>query len=180
LRSRVCPATENARSLDENYIRGGVNEFGNPLPSNTEARFADFSDRRNNVPYSSAFARITTNIPSLDPPNILTSRNIPSQCLISAPRNMSTDTVVTNSFGNTSEIQSNMPANAIKSNYVTSATAMLPIDTSGGLPTRAGLGAPKTQGPPQGFGALKLGVPKVRRLSGPKGLVPTKLGNPKG
>jgi hypothetical protein len=33
LRSRVCPAMENARSINANYIRGGVKEFGNPLPS---------------------------------------------------------------------------------------------------------------------------------------------------
>jgi hypothetical protein len=37
LRSWVCPAMENARSINANYIRGGVNEFSNPLPSNTEA-----------------------------------------------------------------------------------------------------------------------------------------------
>jgi hypothetical protein len=134
LRSRICPATENACSSDANYIHGGVNESGIPLPSNTEARFADFSGGRNNVPYSSAFARVSTNIPSNNPPNILTSINIPSQCLISAPRNMSTDTVVTIPFGNTSEIRSNMPANAINSNYVTSATAMLPIGTSYEIP----------------------------------------------
>jgi hypothetical protein len=33
LRSGVCPATGNTRSINTNYIRGGVNEFGNPLPS---------------------------------------------------------------------------------------------------------------------------------------------------
>jgi hypothetical protein len=49
---------------------------------------------------------------------------------------------------------------------------------SGGLPIRPtwfGLGAPKARGP-QGSEARKLGVPKARRLSDPKGLVPTKLG----
>jgi hypothetical protein len=40
-------------------------------------------------------------------------------------------------------------------------------------------GPPRLRGP-QGLGALKLGVPKVCWLIGPKGLVPTKLGNPQG
>jgi hypothetical protein len=33
LRLRVCPATGNARSINANYIRGGVNKFSNPLSS---------------------------------------------------------------------------------------------------------------------------------------------------
>jgi hypothetical protein len=47
-------------------------------------------------------------------------------------------------------------------------------------PTRPGLGAPKAQGPPQGLRSPKLGLPMVRRLSGPKGLVPTNLGSLQG
>jgi hypothetical protein len=30
---RICPAMGNARSINANYICGGVNEFSNPLPS---------------------------------------------------------------------------------------------------------------------------------------------------
>jgi hypothetical protein len=63
---------------------------------------------------------------------------------------------------------------------VTSTPVMMP--TSSGLPTRPtrlALGAPKARGPPRIRGP-KLEAPKVYRLSGPKGLGPTKLGCPQG
>jgi hypothetical protein len=122
LRSRISPVTQNARSINANHIRGGAN----PLPSNMEARGAAFSGKRNIAPYSNVFARSSL--------NISTSRNIPSQCIVSAPRNMYTDTVVKSSFGKPPEIRSYMPANVMNSNCVTSAAAIVPNGTSYEIP----------------------------------------------
>jgi hypothetical protein len=106
-----------------------------------------FSVMRNNVSYSSAFACVPQNIPSHNSQNILTSRTIPSQCTLTVLENMSTDTVASFPFGNSSERRSNMPVNTkntsifstscsemINSNYVTSAPAILPIGTSYEIP----------------------------------------------
>jgi hypothetical protein len=93
-RSRISPVSRHVRSINAKHIRGGAN----PLPTNTRARGADLSGKRNNAPYSNVFDRSSRNIPSLNPPNIPTSRNIPSQCIVSAPRNTYTDTVVKKSL----------------------------------------------------------------------------------
>jgi hypothetical protein len=156
LRSRICPVTENVRLNDANFIRGGGSECRVPLPLNPEARcmnsvatgYHSFQTcMRNNVSYSSAFARVPQNILSNNLLDIPTSRNIPSQCTIPVLQNMFTDTVSSIPFGNSSERRSNMPANTrntsifptgcsemMNSNYVTSATAMLPLGTSYEIP----------------------------------------------
>jgi hypothetical protein len=126
--SRISPVSRHVRSINAKHIRGRANP-----PTDLGVRGADLSGRRNNVPYSSVFARSSQNISRLSSSDIPSSWNISSQSIVPALRNVCTDTVVKTFSGRNPEIRIDMPADAINGNCGTSAAATLPMGTSYGI-----------------------------------------------